>query len=127
MGHHAAGKINKWNRAGERVIQKKRGFICFEIDWKNFARLQIRDLTRRERNQFANAFMKSGRSAEPQQIRNFGTRVGLEIISVTKFMMRGEEPARVWLDALQRADVVLKIDMPARRVCVFLPLRIRRQ
>ena len=41
--------------------------------------------------------------------------------------MRGEEPARVRLDALERANVVLKIDVPARGVRVLLPFRIRRQ
>src|SRR6266487_7157116 len=41
--------------------------------------------------------------------------------------MRGEEPARVWLDALKRANVVLEIDVPAGGVRVFLALRIRWQ
>src|SRR5467141_3859588 len=35
-------------------------------------------------------------------------------------MVRGVEPARVRLDALERADVVLEIDMPAGSMSVFL-------
>ena len=32
MRHHAAGEINKWNRAGQRVIEKERGLVCIEFE-----------------------------------------------------------------------------------------------
>src|SRR5882724_2364089 len=38
-------------------------------------------------------------------------------------MMRGKEPARVRLDALQRPDVVLEIDVPAGGVSILLSFR----
>jgi len=93
--------------------KEESGLVRFEIGWQNPARLQIRDLTGCERNQFANAFMKSGRGAKSQKIRNFGTRVGLEIISVTEFMMSSEEPSARLARCLERTNVVLKINMPA--------------
>ena len=71
--------------------------------------------------------MKSGRGAESEQIGNFGARVSLEIVTVPELVMRGEKPARVWLNALKRANVVLQIDVPARGVGVFLALRVRGQ
>src|SRR5437763_11179914 len=71
--------------------------------------------------------MKSRSSACPQQIGNFRPAVGFKIISVTELMMRSEKPACVRLDALERADVVLQVDMPARSVSVFLSFRVRWQ
>src|SRR5438128_2444131 len=127
MRHHTAREINEWNRARQRVIQKERGLIRFKVGWQYFSRLQIRHLARGKPNQLADTFMESGRRAEPEQIRNFRTRVGFEIISVTEFMMRGEKPARIWFDALERTNVVLEIDMPTGSVRIFLPFRIRRQ
>src|SRR5439155_23751373 len=99
----------------------------FKVGWQYFSRLQIRHLARGKPNQLADTFMESGRRAEPEQIRDFRTGVGFEIIPVTELVMRGEKPARVRFDALERTNVVLKIDMPARSVRVFLPLRIRWQ
>src|SRR5438045_8826096 len=69
--------------------------------------------------------MKSRSSACPQQIGNFRPAVGFKIISVTELTMRSEKPACVRLDALERADVVLQVDMPARSVSVFLSFRVR--
>ena len=43
-------------------------------------------------------------------------------MAVPEFVMRGEKPPRVRLDALQRTNVVLEINMPAGGVRVFLPL-----
>src|SRR2546422_8508175 len=71
--------------------------------------------------------MESRSCTEPQQIGHFRSRIGFEIISVPEFMMRGEKPARIRLDALQRANVVFKVDMPARGMGVFLALRIWRE
>ena len=122
MWHHAAREINERNRSRERVIQKESGLVRFEVGWQYFSRLQIRHLTRGERNQLANAFMKSGRGAELEQIRNFRTGVGLEVIPVTELMMRREKPACIRFDALERTNVVLKIDMPAGGVRVFFRL-----
>src|SRR5438034_11817465 len=127
MRHHTAREINEWNRARQRVIQKERGLIRFKVGWQYFSRLQIRYLTRGKPNQLADTFMESGRRAQSQQIRNLRTGVGFEIIPVTEFVMRDEEPARIWFDALERTNLVLKIDMPAGSVRVFLPFRIRRQ
>src|SRR5437867_9746476 len=127
MRHHTAREINEWNRARQRVIQKERGLIRFKVGRQYFPRLQIRDLTRSKRNQLANAFMKSGRRAQSQQIRNLRTGVGFEIITVTELVVRAEEPARARFDALERTNVVLKIDMPAGSMRIFLPFRIRWQ
>src|SRR5438552_1932191 len=127
MRHHAAREINEWNRPGERAAEKERCLVRFKVGWQYFSRLQIRYLARGKPNQLTDAFVKSGRRAEPEQIRNFRTGVGFEIIPMTEFVMRGEKPARVRFYALERTNVVLKIDMPARSVRVFLPLRIRRQ
>ena len=66
--------------------------------------------------------MKTRRRAEPQQIRDLRTRISFEIIAVTEFVMRSEKPTRVRLDALQRPNVVLKVDMPAGGMRVLLPL-----
>src|SRR6266545_166916 len=122
MRHYAAGEIDERNRAGECVIQKEGGFIGLKICRQNAARLQIRHLTGRERNQLANAFVKSGCCPGSQQVRDFRARVSLEVIAVTKLVMRGEKPARVRLDALQRTNVVLEIDMPAGGVRVLFAL-----
>src|SRR5215469_10067193 len=70
--------------------------------------------------------MESRRRSESQQVWDLRSRVGLEVIAMPEFMMRGEKPPRIWFDALQRANVVFKIDMEAVGVRVFLPLGIRR-
>src|SRR5438132_6265132 len=41
--------------------------------------------------------------------------------------MRGKEPARVRLDALQRPDIIFEIDVPARSMGVLLSFRTRWQ
>ena len=41
MRHRAAGKINKRDRAGERVVEKKCGLVRLELVRQNAARLQI--------------------------------------------------------------------------------------
>src|ERR1700730_2503491 len=92
MRHRSAGEINKRNRLRERVIKKKSVRVRLEIGRQYSARLQIRHLTGSERNQFADALMKSWSGAGSQQIRNLRARVGLEIISVAKFVVRGEKP-----------------------------------
>ena len=127
MRHCAGGEKNKRHRAGERVIQQECCLIRLEIRRQNASRLQIWHLAGSERDQLADAFMKSRSRAESQQIRNFRARVSFEIISVTEFVMRGEKPARVRFDALQRANVVLEIDVPAGGVSILLAFRIRRQ
>src|SRR6266516_4562767 len=71
--------------------------------------------------------MKSGRGADPKEVGNFRAGIGLKIITVPELVVRGEEPARVRFNALERSDVVLQIDVPARSVSVFLTLRVRRQ
>src|SRR5215469_3222617 len=124
MRHGAAGKINEWHRAGERVVQKKCGLICIEFVRYNAPRLQIGNLTCGERNQFAYAFVESGRRSNSQQIRNLRTRISFEVMAVPKLVMGSEKPTRIWLDALQRTNVVLKIDMVAVGVRVFFPFRI---
>ena len=93
MRHHAAREINERNRARERVVEQEGGFVRLKVSRKNAARLQIRDLTRGQRNQFSNPFVKSGIRAETQQIWDFRTRIGFEIVAVAKLMMRGEKPS----------------------------------
>src|SRR5215475_13689188 len=122
--HGSAGKMNEWQRAGERVIKQERGLIGIEFVRQNATRLQIRHLARRERDQFAYAFMESGRRSNSQHIWNLGTRVSFEVMTVPKLVVSRKKPTRIRLDALQRTNVVLKIDMPAGGVRVFLPVRI---
>src|SRR4029453_14570372 len=70
--------------------------------------------------------MESRRRSKSQQVRNLRPRVCLEVVAMAELMMRGEKPPRIRFDALQRANVVLKIDMVAVCVRIFLALRIRR-
>src|SRR5204863_7346352 len=95
----------------ERVIQKEPGCVRFEIGRQYAARLQIGHLTRGERNQFADAFVKSRRGTEAKQVWDLRPGIGFEIIAVAQLVMRGEKPSRVRLHALKRTNVVLKIDM----------------
>ena len=87
--------------------------------------MPIGDLAGGKRNQFAYAFVESGGCSKSQQVRNLRTRVSLIVVAMPELMMRGKKPPRIRLDALQGANVVLKIDMPAGGVRVFLLLRIR--
>src|SRR5581483_10728026 len=67
--------------------------------------------------------MKPGCSAEAQQVRNLRARIGPEIIAVPQLVMRSEKPARIRFNTLERADVILQINMPAGRVGILLPFR----
>jgi hypothetical protein len=124
--HRATREINKRDGAGECVIEQESSRIGLEILRQNSPRLQIRDLTGSERDQLAHPLVESGSGACPQQIGNFRSSIGLEVITVTELMVRGEEPPRIRLDALKRTDVVFQIDMPAGSMSIFLALRIRR-
>jgi len=64
MRHRAAGEINEWDRAGESVIEEKCRLVRVELVWQYTSRLQIRHLTRSERDQLAHSLMKTRRSAE---------------------------------------------------------------
>src|SRR6267142_1135248 len=71
--------------------------------------------------------MKSWRRAEAKERRNFGAGVSLEVVPVTQLVVRGKKPFRIRLDALQRSNVVLEIDVPARGMRIFLSFGIGRE
>ena len=125
MRHRARRPEHEWNRTSECIVEEKGRRIGLEILRQHAARLQIGYLARRERNQFADAFVKTGRGSNAQERRNLGPRISHEVITVTELVMRGEEPLRVRLDALERANVILKIDVPAGCMRILLPLVAR--
>src|SRR6266478_8014427 len=43
-----------------------------------------------------------------------------------ELMVRSEKPTRIWFDALQRTNIILKVNVPAGSVRIFLPFRIGR-
>ncbi len=77
-------------RVAERVVEQERGFVGLEIGGQDAERLQVRNLARGERDEFAEAFVEGGIRAGAQQRRHFGPRVAHEIIAVPEFVMRGD-------------------------------------
>src|SRR5215467_5160294 len=96
MRNGSAGEIDKRHGASERVIKEERGLISLEFVWQNAARLQIRHLARGERDHFTYAFMESGRRSNSQHVRNLRARVSFEVMAMSKLMVSGKKPARIW-------------------------------
>ena len=107
----------------ERVVEEKRRLVVLEISRKNAGGLQVRNLPRRERNQFAHALVKRRIRAEAQERRHFGPGVADEIVGVAQLVMRRGKPPWVRLHAHQGADVAIQIDVPAAGMGV-LPARL---
>ena len=64
--------------------------------------------------------MEAGSSPSSEQIGNLRTAVSFEVVAMSKFMVSSKEPARIGFDALERTDVILEIDVPARSMGVHL-------
>src|SRR5437667_877664 len=65
--------------------------------------------------------MEAGSSPSSEQIGNLRTAVSFEVVAMSKFMVSSKEPARIGFDALERTDVILEIDVPARSMGVLFP------
>ena len=120
MRHCPRCEENKRHGPGKRVIEEERRLVCLEVGRQNFFGLQIRHLARSQRGQLANPFMETRICSDAEKRRHFRPSVGEKIMAVPQFMMGGKEPFGVWLDALQRTNVMIEIDVVAPRVSIFL-------
>ena len=122
MGHGSSREGQEDHRVERGLQERARGLRLLPLpDDAQLA--QVGRLLAGQAREFADGLVEGAVGARTQQKGHVGAGVGQIVVEVPEFVVGRAEPLLVGLDAHERTDVRLAVDVPGRRVAILLARR----